>query len=335
VLALAKPSSGEVKGVIALSLSAAGEALRKPFPDLPGDAGSVRQAVACRWIDDDRLLVLASTSRGPFGAIWLTSDLVVTGWLALENGKDPDLNPWAIAEIAPDQFVMVGMQQLRPVALRFDRRRGERLALPWPDAPQAQPWPDGPQAALMDVSADHRGGFAVCGMEARRQGGSVPTSEVVVATFDETGAVRAEVRLTGKNCRLLPSRQDQIRVLHDDGAPGHRTLVLTTLDGALETVSDEPLATPFVSEWKIAAFELDQRLFFVSAWFAWETLEIRGNSLRESIDLDVKAGGVIDLLPGPSRVYLISQTSAKGPTGSPSPFGLRVDAFDIDSPALP
>jgi hypothetical protein len=321
--------------VIALSLSATGEAERKKLADLPDDAGTVSRAQACRWVDDKTLLGLATSSRGPFGAIWLDAQLVVTGWLPLEPGHDHDVTPWSIAEIASGRFVMVGMELLRPVAFRFDRQRGERLALPWPSAGEAQPWPDGQQAALMDVIADGQGGFAVCGMEARREGGSVPTSEIVVASFDDQGAVRSQTRLAGKNCRLIPSPSGRVRVLHDDGVQGRRTLLLTTLDDSLQTLSDEPLATPFVSEWKISALELDHWLYFVSPFYAWETLEIRGKALRQSIDLEVEAGGVIDLLVGPAGVYLVSQTVTPAQPGSPRRVGTRIDAFEVASPTLP
>ncbi len=123
-----------------------------------------------------------------------------------------------------------------------------------------------------------------------------------------------------------------MRVLHDDGATERAVLRLTTFDSALETLSDEPLMTNFAPGINIPAFETRERVIFASPWYGWETLEIRGPLARQSFDLDVDPGGVINLLPGGgSRFYLISSTQ-RDPPKSQSPFGLRVEAFDLELP---
>ncbi len=158
-------------------LTADGAAERKTFPELPDGAGRVYNARACQWLDDGTILVLVDTDRDAFGAIWLSSAFSMTHWLELE-AKDADTQPASIAEIQPGEFVTVGMNRLYPIALRFNRREVERVALPWVD---------GPQGMLKDVAPDQRGGFSVCGHEVRVEGGSVPAVETVVATFDEDG----------------------------------------------------------------------------------------------------------------------------------------------------
>jgi hypothetical protein len=183
---------------------------------------------------------------------------------------------------------------------------------------------------LKDVIPDHQGGFSVCGVEVRVEGGSVPTSEIVVAAFDQEGKVRAQTRLPGRSCGLLPSRSGNVRVLHDDGAKEHIVLQLTTLGPTLETVSDEPLMTNFAPGVTFAALEMHDRVIFASPWYGWETLEIRGPSGRDSFDLDVDPGGLIDLLPGPSRIYLVSSTINR--QSRKTVFGLRVEAFDLELP---
>ena len=196
MLVLGRTTTRDARSPAALILSADGAAERKTFPELPDGAGRVYNARACQWLDDGSILVLVDTDREAFGAIWLSSEFSMTRWLELE-AKDADTQPVSIAEIQPGEFVTVGMNLLHPIALRFNRRQVERVALPWVD---------GPQGMLKDVAPDQRGGFSVCGHEVRVEGGSVPTVETVVATFDEEGKVRAQARLPGRGCSLLPSR---------------------------------------------------------------------------------------------------------------------------------
>ncbi len=322
VLILGRTIERDARAPVALILSADGTAARKMFPELPNGVGKARNAAACRWLADGSLLVLVETHQYGFSAIWFSPDFEMTGSLELE-AKNADIQPTAIAEIRPGEFVAVGMHRLHPVALRFDRRQVERVALPWVD---------GPEGVLNDVEPEPQGGFSVCGYEARIEGGSVPSVETIVATFDQDGKVRAQARLPGRGCALLPSRAGKVRVLHDNGATEHFVLLLATFDAALESLSEEPLMTNFAPGMTIQAFEAREQIFFVSPWYGWETLEIRGPSGPESFDLDVSPGGVIDLLPGPSRVYLVSSTINRDPATDKSAFGLRVEAFDLELP---
>lgn len=307
---------------MALMLTATGEAEQKTFPELPGDAGRVRNPRACLWLDDGSILVLVDTDQNTSGAIWLSSTFSITRWLVLE-AKRADTQPFSMAEIRPGEFVTVGMHTLHPIALRFDSRRVAQVALPWVD---------GPEGMLKDIEPDHRGGFSVCGHEVRVEGGSVLTVETVIAVFDEEGKVRAQARLPGRGCALLPSRAGIVRVLHDDGANEHTVLRLTTFDSTLDTLSDEPLMTNFAPAMKIPSFEARERIIFASPWYGWETLEIRGPSGPQSFDLDVDPGGLIDLLPGPSRIYVVSAPYNRQAPKGQSAFGLRVEAFDLESP---
>jgi hypothetical protein len=317
---------------VAVLLTPDGKAEHKTFPALPNGAGEVRKAQACLWLDEDSLLVLVETDQDTFGAIWLTTDLTITGWLEIE-GKRADTLPMAIAETRPGEFVSVGMSRLQSIAFGFDRRRVEPVRLPWaPDPAQgaARHQEPDPQGMLRDVVADQRGGFSVCGIEVRAAGRSTPTSEVIVATFDGEATVSSLARFPGRTCALLPGRSGNVRLLRDDDAIEHASLLLTTLSPALETVSEESLMTNFAPVITFAAFESQNgSIVFASPWFAWETLEIRGPSTRESFDLDLDAGGFIDILPGPSRVYVVS--SARRPERKPgeSIHGLRVQALDL------
>ena len=266
-------------------------------------------AAACQWLDDGSILVLVDTDQDAFGAIWLSSDFSMTHWLELE-AKRADTQPFSIAEIRPGEFVAVGMHMLYPVALRFNRRHVERVALPWVD---------GPEGMLKDVEPDQRGGFSVCGHEVRVEGGSVPTVETVVATFDRGGkGARRRLASPAAAARCCRREPGIVRVLHDDGAVEHAVLRLTTFDSALErlcrrAVDDELRA----GNQHPGVRGATSRSIFASPWYGWETLEIRGPSGRQSFDLDVDPGGLIDLLPGPSRVYVVSSPFSRRASEGP------------------
>jgi hypothetical protein len=105
---------------------------------------------------------------------------------------------------------------------------------------------------------------------------------------------------------------------------------MTTLNSALETVSEESLMTDFASDVTFAVFEsVDGAILFASPWFGWETLEIRRGSTRESFHMDLRPGGFVDILPGHSRVYVVSTAHRPEAPADESPFGLRVQAFDL------
>jgi hypothetical protein len=107
-------------------------------------------------------------------------------------------------------------------------------------------------------------------------------------------------------------------------------LLLTTLNPTLETVSEESLMTSFAPDINLAVFEgVDGTIFFASPWFGWETLEIRRGSTRESFHLDLRPGGFVDILPGPSRVYVVSTADRPEAPVAESPYGLRVQALDF------
>jgi hypothetical protein len=277
-------------------------------------------------------MVLVETDLRTFGAIWLRSDFSFAGWLQIE-GKRADTLPLAIAEVRRGEFVAVGMNRLQSVAFKFDRQHAERIALPWvvePAAGAARPKEPDPQGMLKDVVPDHQGGFAVCGIEVSVAGRSTPVSEVVVATFNEEARVSAIGRFSGRTCALLPTRSGNVRLLHDDDATEHISLLLTTLSPSLETVSEESLMTNFAPGVTVGAFESqDGSIVFVSPWYAWETLEIRGRSKRQSVDLDLDPGSFLDVLPGPSRVYVVSSARRSEPPPGESLFGLRVQALDL------
>ena len=305
--------------VVVLRLSPTGVSSRRVLTDLPTEAGSVRRAHNCLWLANDGLVVIVKTRDVPLAALWLAADLSLDGWLALER-KNDDMHPWAMAEIAPGRFVVVGMSEVDAFALWYDRRSSEGVRLPWFEERDR---------FLMDVGAEEEGGFSVCGPEGGIRGESYRSVDLVLATFDDMGSLRAQTRLPGIVCRLLPSASGRVRVLHDDGVTKPRTLSVTTLDENLRPIADEPLVTPFFSGFIIPSFEMDGHLFVVNTAYAWETLEIRGPSLRDSVDLEVHPGGVLALLPGPpARVYLVSTTRHERP-GERDHSGVRVDAFDV------
>lgn len=321
VLMLVTSSSDTKASPIGLRLSRSGEPSRIALPELPSEAGVVRKALACRWITGGQILLLVSTSTTGLAAIWLDSELSYAGWLALDGDKNSDAHPFRVAESGAERFILVGASRGSALVVRFDRRRAETLELPWEEDRERM---------LMDVSVTADGGFTVCGMETGIKGSAdVLNSSILVASFDATGSLLLESRLPGAVCRLLPAGSGRARVLRNDAAAPRRALVLTTLDEDLEPVSHESLMTPFVSGLSIPSFELDGRLFFVNNWFAWETLEIRGPAAPESIDLDVSPGGVIGILPGPTRVYVLSTTRPERQPGQPARFGVRVDALDV------
>jgi hypothetical protein len=329
VLVFGQPIRPELGRTGAVLVSPDGKGEMKSFPELPG-AGKFRHVSACRWLSNDTLLVLGETEEKEFGAAWLDSRFAAERWLRLEPA-DADTHPSSIAEVAPGRFVVVGMNRLLPVALRFDQRQVSPIALTWGNVPHKHPG-DTPQGQLNDVIADGAGGFAVCGVEFRREGGPVMTAEIVATAFDQAGAVRAEARFPGGTCRFLPSKPGQLRLLHDDGKDPRTesaSLLMATLGERMETLSEEPLMSDFVRLPLLAAFVLDDRLLFVSPRFAAETLEVRAPSLRQSVDLNIDYGGFIDLLPGPSRVYVIESTNQHDRPPSRNGFGLRVHALDI------
>jgi hypothetical protein len=319
---------------VAVLISSEGKAQLKTFPPLPNGAGMVAKSYACRWLDEGSLLVLAETDQDSFGAIWLDTDFTITAWLEIQ-GRHADVLPTAIGETRPGEFVAVGTGLLQPIAYRFDRRQAEPVRLPWvPDPPQgaARYQEPDPQGMLRDVVPDQRGGFVVCGIEASAAGRSTPSSEVIVATFDESASMSSMARFGGRTCALLPGRSGNVRLLRDDYAIEHSSLLLTTLSPTLEPVSEESLMTRFAPVITFAAFESqDASIVFASPWFAWETLEIRGPSSRDSFDLDLDPGGFIDILPGPSRVYVVSSARRTERKPGESVFGLRVDALDIQT----
>jgi hypothetical protein len=320
VAIVALSGSRSSRGVVGLSLSPDGKASRRPFSDLPSELGVVRQAHECLWIGDQGVVALVTTSTRPLAALWLTPELALTEWLPA-GPEHVDLHPWAMTELGPGRWVTVGFTDLGGLVFVFDRRRFERLVLPWPEDREL---------LLMDVVAGPDGGFTVCGVEGGLKGGTTRSFQLVVARFDQDGEALVETRMPGTICRLLEAPSGRTRMLHDEGASAPHTLLLTTLDAELEELGSEPLVTPFFFELQIPSFELDGDLFVVNKAYAWETLEIRGPSSRESLDLDVDPGNVRRILPGPARLYLVSATSNSRP-GVPSTFGLRVEAFDVVS----
>jgi hypothetical protein len=294
----------------------------REFPALPG-AGRVRKALACHWLGDSTLMVLVRTDREERGALWLDDAFKVTGWRALDD-KTGDTTPTAIAEVAEGQFVTVGVRLLHPTAVRFDRQAAARLDLPWVD---------GAEGMLRDVVATgQNGGFAACGVEVRRQGASV-VPEIVMAVFDGVGKARADTRLKGRSCGFLPMSGGHLRMLHDDGTSEQIGLMLTTFDDALEAVSSEKLMRDYAPGMSMLAFELGDRILVASPRFAGETLEIFGPSGRESVPLGIDPGGMVDILPGPARVYVVSAPKRMERREGEGPFGVRVEAYDMSSPA--
>jgi hypothetical protein len=321
VAVFGRPSARNDRGRFAVVVSPSGEAVHRTLPSLPGDSGTVRRTGACRWLGDDGVLVLAHADKDRFGALWLSSDFSLKQWLVLD-AKPRDNVFVAIAEITPGEFVIAGIRDLHPAALLFDRRRVEAVALPWVD---------GPEGRLTDVVADQDGGFAVCGIEVRHEGGSTLSVEVVVASFDEDRALRAQTRFTGRACRLLSSRSGVVRLLRDDGlgkpAPA---LLLTTLSPTFESIANEQVAPHHAMGYSIQSFEQENRLFVGNPWYAGETLKVWTHPLLQSFDLEVDPGGLMDILPGQGRVYVLSSTLGRDGDGL-AQLGLRVDALDIQT----
>ena len=96
------------------------------------------------------------------------------------------------------------------------------------------------------------------------------------------------------------------------------------------TICPGVLMTDYVPGLSMLAFERGDHLFFASPRFAFETLEIRGPSGRESVPLGIDPGGMVDILPGPAHIYVVSAPNRRDRRGSAEPFGLRIDAYDLE-----
>jgi hypothetical protein len=184
---------------------------------------------------------------------------------------------------------------------------------------------------LKDVIPDQHGGFTVCGAEVTAAGRSTPASEIIVATFDHDATLTGMTRMSGRTCALLPGRSGNVRLLRDEEGADRYSLLLTTLSATLETLSEETLMTNFAGGVTFAAFEnADGTIVFASPWYGWESVEIRSGSSRESFHLDLDPGTFVDILPGPSRIYVVSQMfKPTVPPPQESRYGLRVQALDL------